>query len=64
MVLLPEGGVGFNVEALQRKGLHPMWWSGERHHNYVLRLRMPMAGSRPQTLTLTAFAQDVGRDGS
>ena len=57
-VLSPSGGIGFRVENLTRKALHPMWWSGERHHNYVLQLRMPKA-SGAQTLTVTAIAEDV-----
>jgi hypothetical protein len=57
-VLLPSGGIGFRVENLTRKALHPMWWSGQRHRNYVLQLRMPKA-SGAQTLTVTAIAEDV-----
>lgn len=58
-VLLPDGGIGFRVENLTRQALHPMWWDTERHHNYVLQLYMPKAEGRPQTLVLTAIAEDV-----
>lgn len=58
-VLLPDGGIGFRVENLTRKALHPMWWSAERHENYVLQLYMPKAGSRSQTMVVTAIAEDV-----
>lgn len=58
-VLLPDGGIGFRVENLTRKALHPMWWNAERHNNYVLQLNMPTADSRPQTLVVTAIAEDM-----
>ena len=61
MVLAPDGGVGFRIENLQRKALHPMWWSRERHFNYVLRFRMPLEEPRQQTLSITAFAADLER---
>lgn len=61
MVLLPDGGVGFRLENLRRKGLHSMWWSREQHFNYVLRFRMPMEEARAQTLTITAIAADLER---
>lgn len=61
MVLLPDGGVGFRLENLERKALHPMWWSQERYFNYVLRFRMPMEEARPQTMTITAIAADLER---
>jgi len=61
MVLLPDGGVGFRLENLGRKALHPMWWSRERHFNYVLRFRMPMDKARPQMMTITAIAADLER---
>lgn len=60
-VLLPDGGIGFRIEDLKRKALHPMWWSAERHHNYVLQLSMPEARSRSQTVVVTAIAEDVVR---
>lgn len=62
MVLLPEGGVGFKVAELKRRALHPMWWGEQRYHNYVLRLRMPMDEPRPQSLSITAFAEDLRGD--
>ena len=61
MVLLADGGVGFRLENLERKALHPMWWSQERYFNYVLRFRMPMDEARPQTMTITAIAADLER---
>lgn len=61
MVLAPDGGVGFRAENLERQALHPMWWSQERHFNYVLRFRMPMEETRQQTLAITAFAADLER---
>jgi len=61
MVLLPDGGVGFRLENLSRRALHPMWWSRERHFNYVLRFHMPMEEPRAQTLTITAIAVDLER---
>lgn len=59
MVLLPDGGVGFRLEKPRRKALHRMWWSQQRHFNYVLRFRMPMQEPRSQTLTITAIAADL-----
>ena len=61
MVLLADGGIGFRVEELSRKALHPMWWNPEKHHNYVVQLKMPMAEPRPQTLVVTAIAEDLDR---
>lgn len=60
-VLLPDGGVGFRVEELDRKALHPMWWSAEKQFNYVLRLDMPMDEGRAQSVTITAIAEDMER---
>jgi len=61
MVLLPDGGVGFRLENLRRKGLHPMWWSREKYFNYVLQFHMPMEEVRAQTLSITAIAADLER---
>lgn len=62
-ILLPDGGVGFRLEELDRKALHPMWWSVEKQFNYVLRLRMPMQEVRSQSVTITAIAKDLERAG-
>ena len=61
MILLPDGGVGFRLERPRRRGLHPMWWSDERYHNYVVRFRMPMPEARSQTLSITAIAANLER---
>ncbi len=61
MVLLPDGGVGFRLDHPRRKALHPMWFSPEKHFNYVVGFRMPMEEPRAQTLTLTAIAADLER---
>ena len=62
MVLLADGGVGFRLENLTRKALHPMWWSGQKHFNYVLQFRMPMEEPRAQSLSITAIAADLDRE--
>ena len=61
MVLAPDGGVGFRLENLGRQALHPMWWSPEKHYNYVLQIRMPMEEARAQTLSITGIAADLER---
>ena len=63
MVLLPSGGVGFRIENPRLRALHPMWWSTDRHYNYVLQIHMPMTEVRSQSLTITAVAEDMERDG-
>ena len=60
MVLAPDGAVGFRVDSLRRRALHPMWWSREKHSVYLLRMRMPQDQPTIQTLTIRAFAQDIG----
>ena len=60
MILAPDGGVAFQVEDLTRRGLHPMWWSPEKHHLYVLTLRMHQPESRLQSLTIRAFGHGLG----
>jgi hypothetical protein len=61
MVLLPDGGIGFRVENLKRRGIHPMWFSADRHFNYVLQFHMPMEEPRAQTLSIIAIAADLER---
>lgn len=61
MILLADGGVGFRLENLARKGLHPMWWTAERQYNYVVAFHMPMEEVRAQSLTLAAIAADLER---
>ncbi|MEJ2084541.1 MAG: hypothetical protein P8Y44_02545 [Acidobacteriota bacterium] len=61
MVLAPDGGIGFQIEDLDRRALHPMWWSGEKHHVYVITIRMPQPGSpKTQMFTVRAFGPEFG----
>lgn len=65
MVLAPDGGVGFQIRELDRRALHPMWWSPEKHYVYVLKLRMPQHESpASQPFTIRAFGPQLGRDDS
>ena len=61
-VLAPDGSIGFQVEALERRALHPMWWSSEKQQIYLLSLEMPQLEPRTQTLTIRAFGVGLGRN--
>jgi hypothetical protein len=60
MVLAPDGGISFQVGDLDRRALHPMWWSSEKHNVYLLRLKMPEQEPETQSLTIRAFGLEFG----
>jgi len=65
MVLSPDGGIGFQIGDLDRRSLHPMWWSDEKHHVYVITIRMPqLEAVKTQTFTIRAFGPASGESDS